>query len=139
MQVLMNNPKATPVHRSLPNTFAHEGQFWLKAIHSWKEVIDRLVRESAEIKASPVVTAEVARIAGELSLLAERLIPLEFEIEQHLERFPLICKADGVEEGEFNRNNQSLYDRVLREGDLFRNLLSEMFQLEQSAYKRFLS
>lgn len=123
-----------PMHNA---TALHdESNFWLKAVKSWKKVIQRIVQEAGEINASPAVTAEVARLAGELSLLDERLDPLLYEIEQHVQRTSFDDKAL-LEE--YQASHQVLCLRLMSESNLLRNLMSEMFQLEHSAYKRFLS
>lgn len=114
--------------------FYEESRFWLKAIQSWKNVIGRMIAETGNINASPEVTAEVARTAGELSLLEDRLVPLTREIENHCSK--LLVTSD---DAQMKIAHHVLYAKLLEEGNVFRNLLSEIFRLEEYAYRKFLS
>jgi uncharacterized protein with von Willebrand factor type A (vWA) domain len=130
----MNNARSISIPQNYKyKVLSDESRFWMQAIHSWMNVIERLLQEAGEIKASPEVTAEVARTAGELSLLAERLNPLLVKIEQHNN------ESRAGNEIEWRTAHRSLHQQVLEEGNVFRDLLTEMFTLEESAYTRFLS
>lgn len=111
-----------------------ESRYWLKAIQSWKNVIRRMMDETGNIDASAEITAQVARTAGELSLLEDRLVPLAREIENHCNK---LLVANDYEH--LKIAHQALYTKLLHEGSNFRNLLSEIFRLEEFAYKKFLS
>lgn len=107
--------------------------FWLKIVSGWKREIGNVMRKSEHVKASPQVTAEVARTAGELSLFAEKLDELYRQIDLHQLNLPAV---DQIEE--WTQTHLFLSERLNNESRILRELLSEMFKLDKAAYKRFL-
>lgn len=108
--------------------------FWLKVLNGWKREIKEVVERSTHVAASSEVTAEVARTAGQLSLLVENLDELSTQIRSHQLNLPY---ADS-NKSEWKFTHSLLNERMYSEGEKIRNLLSEMFKLDKSAYKRFL-
>lgn len=111
-----------------------QSAFWLKVVNGWKREIGRVMEKSEEVKASPEITAEVAKTAGELSLFAENLDELCTQIGWHQLNLPVAENRDM----EWKQTHLFLTERMSTEGEKFRNLLSEMFKLDKAAYKRFL-
>lgn len=137
---IMNTTAALPTTPTdTPDLLNEESRFWMKAVTSWKNVINGLLEKSTEIKASPEVTAEVAKTAGDLSLLAERLDPLYQELEAHNHELIVLCEQHLKDEAAYAEKHKTLYSRMRKESEEFRNLVRDMFKLEQSAYKRFLT
>ena len=107
--------------------------FWLKIVSGWKREIGNVMLKSEHVKASPQITAEVARTAGELSLFAEKLDELYRQIDLHQLNLPAV---DEVEE--WTQTHFFLSERLNNESRILRDLLSAMFKLDKAAYKRFL-
>lgn len=116
-----------------------ESQFWMKAVRSWRTVIQRLVEKAGEIKASPEVTANVAKTAGDLSLLADRLVYLSQEIERHDADVHRLCEQSEDDQGECRARHKTIYNTMRVESEQFRTLVRAMLQLDGVAYRRFLS
>jgi hypothetical protein len=108
--------------------------FWLKVVGGWKREINKVVERSTLVAASSEVTAEVAKTAGELSELADNLDELSMQIGHHQLNLPY---ADS-RKSEWKYTHSLLNERMNHESEKLRNLLSEMFKLDKSAYKRFL-
>lgn len=106
--------------------------FWLQIVDGWKREIGRVVRKSEQVNASPEVTAEVARTAGELSVFADELEELYAQIGYHKLQIPVEVQSA------WNNRHESLNMKLQTEGERFRSLLSEMFKLDKAAYRRFL-
>lgn len=107
--------------------------FWLKIVNGWKREIGNVMQKSEDVNASPQVTADVARTAGELSVFAEKLDELYTQIDHHQLNLPA---ADQQEE--WTQTHFFLSERLNTESRKLRDLLSEMFKLDKAAYKRFL-
>lgn len=107
--------------------------FWLKIVSGWKREIGNVMMKSEHVKASPQITAEVARTAGELSLFAEKLDELYRQIDLHQLNLPAV---DQIEE--WMQTHLFLSERLNNESRILRGLLSDMFKLDKAAYKRFL-
>lgn len=107
--------------------------FWLKIVSGWKREIGNVMMKSEHVKASPQITAEVARTAGELSLFAEKLDELYRQIDLHQLNLPAV---DQIEE--WTQTHLFLSERLNNESRILRGLLSDMFKLDKAAYKRFL-
>lgn len=111
-----------------------QAAFWLKVLSGWKREINEVVERSTHVAASSEVTAEVAKTAGRLSELVENLDELSTLIQHHQLNLPY---ADS-NNSDWKYTHSLLNERMYSEGEKIRNLLSEMFKLDQSAYKRFL-
>ena len=133
-QTQTQNSTTHPVYHMLQE----ESKFWLHAIASWKTVITSLVEKSSDVKASPEITAEVAKTAGDLSLLAERLDPLFREVDEHHKLF-LMCIEHECDVTECAQRHSSLFTRVRTESEEFRTLVRQLFRLERAAYRKFIS
>jgi len=114
------------------NNVIEQTGFWLKIVDGWKREIDRVVEKSESVDASPEITAEVAKTAGELSVLAEQLEDLSALIGCHKSQIPVEVEPD------WKNRHEYLNEKLLTEGQKFRTLLSEMFKLDKAAYRRFL-
>jgi hypothetical protein len=122
----------TPVPPQRPEILK-QTDFWLKIVSGWKREIGNVMLKSEQVKASPQITAEVARTAGELSLFAEKLDELYGQIDLHQLNLPAV---DQIEE--WTQTHLFLSERLNTESRKLRNLLSDMFKLDKAAYKRFL-
>ena len=115
-------------------TLLEQTQFWLKIMDGWKREIGRVMQRSELVNASPAVTAEVARTAGELSMFAEQLNDLYTEIDYHKLQLP----GSETQEKSWRKEHEYLYRKLGRRGEQFRGLLTAMFRLDKEAYRRFL-
>lgn len=129
----MNANENTTMTRQSPEAL-RQTDFWLKVVTGWKREIGKVVHKSEFVNASPQVTADVARTAGELSLFAEKLDELYAQIDTHQLNLP----AADLQEPEWAQTHSLLSERLSSESRKFRDLLSEMFKLDKAAYKRFL-
>jgi hypothetical protein len=133
-QTQTQNSSTYPVYQMLQE----ESKFWLHAIASWRTVITNLVEKSNDVKASPEITAEVAKTAGDLSLLAERLDPLFRDVDEHHRLF-LMCMEHECDVTECTQRHSTLFSRVRSESEEFRTLVRQLFRLEKAAYRKFIS
>ncbi len=126
----MNNTRVQSV--TSESGFLEQTRFWLKIVDGWKREISRVVEKSERVDASPEVTAEVARTAGELSVFADQLEELYTQIGYHKLQLPSDISPD------WKSQHEDLSDKLHSNGEKFRNLLTEMSRLDKAAYRRFL-
>lgn len=129
--MIVNKNTSTPI----PSVeVMQQAGFWLKVVDGWKREINKVVTKSEDVVASAEITAEVARTAGELSVLSEKLDELSSQIIAH----KVNLHDAELTLTEHDTTHSLLAERLYRESRKFRDLLSEMFKLNQAAYKRFL-
>lgn len=128
----MSTNTISPANTTRPDVL-QQTDFWLKIVSGWKREIGNVMQKIECVNASPQVTADVAKTAGELSLFAENLDELYTQIDLHQLNLPA---ADQQEE--WTQTHFFLSDRLNNESRKLRHLLSEMFKLDKAAYKRFL-
>lgn len=126
----MTNIQNEPIDTT--NKFHEQTGFWLQIVDGWKREINRVVEKSEGVNGSPEVTAEVARIAGELSVLADQLDELYTLIGYHS------LQITSETEPQWKSQYADLSAKLHSNGEKFRNLLSEMFRLDKAAYRKFL-
>lgn len=120
-------------------TFYDESRFWLNTIITRMNMIGLLVDQCEEINASPIVTAEVAKVAGDLSLLSEQFKTLVQDIEFHNRRMLLELAMGNNYESEIKNAHTLLHKKVTAGVEQYRTLLWKLFELEEGAYRRFIS
>src|SRR5687768_15822888 len=96
-------------------TLLEQTRFWLKIMDGWKREIGRVMKRAELVNASPSVTAEVARTAGELSSFAEQLNDLYTEIDYHKMQLP----GSESQERSWKKEHDYLYRKLDRRGEQF--------------------
>lgn len=137
----MSASPLTQFNEVQPNVYEimlNEIQAWMNAVVSRKYLSDHLVMQCADVKASSATIAEVAVIAGELSILAEQLDSLSCEITGHHNDLSK-SSQDSAPNPEYSTRHDALHQKVSDAEHKFRNLLWKLFKLEESAYRKFIS
>lgn len=128
----------TEAQTNIYNIMLSEIETWINAVVSRKYISEHLVVQCADVKASSEITAQVAVAAGELSILAEQLSALSNEISIH-QRNLSEASHDQIPNLEWSTRHDRLHRTVSDLEQKFRNLLWELFKLEESAYRKFIS